>query len=272
MRHSARRAHPPRTPLRFIGRAPHRASSDARGEAVAEATLGHGAAAAIAIEELDSLPPFGFLAADQAIGRAWAAWAGGRPAQARAVLVDEAEVAAAASNRASAAWLWHDAARLGATGISTCLDHLAATSDSLLMTVRALHVAALESGDPAALADASLQLEGLGMDLVAAEAANSAADAFRRVGDQRSGAREAGRSQTLAARCPGAITPGLGTIDAVVPLSKREREVAALAGQGLSSREIAERLYLSVRTVDNHLQRVYAKLGVTGRDQLASIM
>lgn len=242
------------------------------GEAVAEATLGHDAAAAAAIEELDSLPPFGFLAADQAIGRAWAVWAGGRPAQARTVLVDEAEVAAAASNRASAAWLWHDAARLGATGLGDGLDELAAASDSVLISVRARHVVALESEDPEALADASLQLEGLGMDLVAAEAAGSAADAFRRGGDQRSGAREAARSQALAARCPGATTPRLGTIDAVVPLSTREREVAALAGQGLTSRDIADRLYLSVRTVDNHLQRVYSKLGVTGRDQLAAVM
>ena len=52
------------------------------GEAVAEATLGHDVAAATAVEELDSLPPFGFLAADQAIGRAWAVSAGGGPAQA----------------------------------------------------------------------------------------------------------------------------------------------------------------------------------------------
>lgn len=87
--------------------------------------------------------------------------------------------------------MWHDAARLGATGISAHLRNLEAASDSLLISVRALHVAALESGDPSALVEASKQLEGLGLDLAAAEAAGSAADAFRRGGDQRSGAREA---------------------------------------------------------------------------------
>lgn len=51
-------------------------------------------------------------------------------------------------------------------------------------------------------------------------------------------------------------------------LSPRELEVARLAAARLRSKEIAERCGLSVRTVDNHLARVYRKLGVTGRDDL----
>jgi len=58
----------------------------------------------------------------------------------------------------------------------------------------------------------------------------------------------------------------------VVPLTRREREVAALAVQGSSSREIADRLHLSVRTVDNHLQNAYAKLGVSRRNDLADVL
>jgi DNA-binding CsgD family transcriptional regulator len=56
------------------------------------------------------------------------------------------------------------------------------------------------------------------------------------------------------------------------PLTRREREVAGLAAAGASSREIAARLVLSVRTVDNHLQNVYGKLGVTSRDELARVL
>ena len=52
---------------------------------------------------------------------------------------------------------------------------------------------------------------------------------------------------------------------ATADLTPREREIALLAAQGLSSRGIADRLVLSVRTVDNHLQSAYRKLGVSGR-------
>jgi DNA-binding CsgD family transcriptional regulator len=55
-------------------------------------------------------------------------------------------------------------------------------------------------------------------------------------------------------------------------LSRREREIAQLAASGLSTPDIAARLVLSVRTVENHLQRVYGKLGVTGRAGLRSAL
>jgi DNA-binding CsgD family transcriptional regulator len=58
----------------------------------------------------------------------------------------------------------------------------------------------------------------------------------------------------------------------VVPLTNREREIAQLAAAGHPSRVIAERLYLSARTVDNHLSRIYDKLGVSGRVELASAL
>ncbi len=55
-------------------------------------------------------------------------------------------------------------------------------------------------------------------------------------------------------------------------LTDREREVAAIAGIGLRSREVAERLRLSPRTVDVHLNRIYRKLNITSRSALVRLM
>lgn len=55
-------------------------------------------------------------------------------------------------------------------------------------------------------------------------------------------------------------------------LTPRQRQVATLAGEGFTSREIAERLDVSVRTVENHLGRSYQVLGVTTRKDLADVL
>jgi len=51
-------------------------------------------------------------------------------------------------------------------------------------------------------------------------------------------------------------------------LTDSQAQVAALAAEGLSNREIAERLYVTIKTVETHLMAVFRKLGITGRDQI----
>jgi DNA-binding CsgD family transcriptional regulator len=114
--------------------------------------------------------------------------------------------------------------------------------------------------------------EGLGAMLLAAEAAADAAQAFRRTGDQRAATAASRRASDLVALCEGAATPGLIQAHSIVPLSRREREIALLAAEGLSSKDIADRLYLSVRTVNNHLQNIYSKLGVSSRVDMAKAL
>jgi ATP/maltotriose-dependent transcriptional regulator MalT len=56
-----------------------------------------------------------------------------------------------------------------------------------------------------------------------------------------------------------------------VPLSAREREVVALITEGCSNRQIAERLVLSVRTVERHIENIYNRLGISGRTARAIV-
>jgi DNA-binding CsgD family transcriptional regulator len=60
--------------------------------------------------------------------------------------------------------------------------------------------------------------------------------------------------------------------DGLAELSGREREIAELVAAGRRNQEIAEALFLSVRTVEGHLGRVYRKLDVSSRTQLATLV
>jgi DNA-binding CsgD family transcriptional regulator len=58
----------------------------------------------------------------------------------------------------------------------------------------------------------------------------------------------------------------------IVPLTEREREIALLAAAGATSKAIGGRLFLSARTVENHLGRIYDKVGVSSRAALAAAL
>ncbi|GAA3009252.1 ATP-binding protein [Actinokineospora diospyrosa] len=80
---------------------------------------------------------------------------------------------------------------------------------------------------------------------------------------------EAGAALTLAAGQRAALGESSGVDDPWVEVTAREREVAELAAQGLSNREIAELLRIGVRTVETHVRRLLPKLGLRRRAQLA---
>jgi DNA-binding NarL/FixJ family response regulator len=60
--------------------------------------------------------------------------------------------------------------------------------------------------------------------------------------------------------------------EAWTQLTPQELQIAQLAAEGLSNREIGERLYLSHRTVGSHLYRLFPKLGITSRAQLRDVV
>jgi DNA-binding CsgD family transcriptional regulator len=240
---------------------------------VAHASLGDEAAAAAAWVEFDRLPVFPFTPAEQELGRAWALVAAGNLPGGRDALRAGADLAAARGYRGSEAWLLHDVARLGdPASVAGRLEQLAAEHEGELVPAYAAHAAAATSGDARALVDVTDRFQKLGASLLAAEAATEAAQAFQRAGDGRAAAALGQRASTLAAACEGARTPGLTAPVIVAPLTPRERDIASFAAQGASSKDIADRLFLSVRTVNNHLQSVYSKLGVAGRHELAAAL
>ena len=84
---------------------------------------------------------------------------------------------------------------------------------------------------------------------------------------RRAGRRRAPGSCTSPARAPS--FPAIDGLDAAaIGLTRREAQVAALAGRGLSNAEIAHQLVLSVRTVETHVYRAMQKRGVTDRREL----
>ena len=120
-------------------------------------------------------------------------------------------------------------------------------------------------------------LDGLGRRLEAAERVIDAAEIDAGLcGDDRltaalATAREVGAAWLVDRAI--ALTPQGHVIDAsrgaVGPLTARELEVAGLLAEGLTNREIAGRLYISIRTVTSHLDHIYTKLGMSSRVALA---
>ena len=122
---------------------------------------------------------------------------------------------------------------------------------------------------PEELTASADELARLGANLLAAETATDAAAALAAAGRQRDAVAWRRRAAMLLGECEGVRTPRVAQAEGPVPLTVREREIALLAASGLSSRVISERLYLSVRTVDNNLARVYGKLGIADRNDIA---
>ena len=109
-----------------------------------------------------------------------------------------------------------------------------------------------------------------GLRILQAESYASASMAFRGAGDARRSAACEGRAKELATSTH-ALTPLLRTLDSSPLLSTREQEIAMLVKAGQTNRQIAAQLFLSERTVENHLYRAFRKLGVTSRDELAAV-
>jgi DNA-binding CsgD family transcriptional regulator len=171
---------------------------------------------------------------------------------------------------AHAAIALHDVVRFGRPEeVVAQLTRLVGLVEGPLIDVMARHARAAAGGDSDELLAVADSFGRLGLNLHGAEAA---ACAFSRLRELRStqAAEATSVMASLLDRCEDSHTPGL-IVDRPT-LTAREAQIARLAAAGLTSKDIAGQLYLSARTIDNHLRRIYAKLGVSGRGELSGAL
>ncbi|MEQ1700701.1 MAG: LuxR C-terminal-related transcriptional regulator [Ilumatobacteraceae bacterium] len=205
------------------------------------------------------------------IAEAWVATARGDRAAAAEALERAVERTTAGGQWTNLAETWHEAARLDLLDLLPGFEEWRRPTGALAAT-RYDMVAARRAGDAAELEAVSRRFEAAGSVLYAAEAAAAAAGTHRRAGAHKDAIRLDGSAGALLSRAGGASVPLLASRSSSGPLSSRETEIAELAASGLANRQIAERLIVSERTVENHLYRIFIKLGISGRDELAAAL
>jgi len=207
-----------------------------------------------------------------ALDGAWVCAGEGRLSDAVDVALRAADLAVALGHRGFEVRAAFDVARLGRPEVvEERLAELARRTEGSLAPTCRDAARALAARDAAGLDDASRRFEASRYDLVAAELASAAHAQLRTEAMPSMAVRAGERARRLRSLCPGATTPLLALAKDQLALTHREREIAALAAAGRSSPEIARILHLSTRTVDNHLGRAYAKLGITSRADLPTV-
>jgi DNA-binding CsgD family transcriptional regulator len=229
-----------------------------------EATL---ATESLATAEASANSAVGLYYPWQEQARAWTLACQGDPAAAVRILQRAASRLRADGLHAHELLALYDLVRLGQPQPAAArLAELAPVVGGPVTPLLIRHAGAAAADAGAELFTVAREFAVLGYQLFAAEAAAGAVRVFRAARDPRALAASTLVADVLA-RCGPLRTPALLAIQPA--LTTRERQVAELAAGGVRSREIADRLYLSPRTVENHLQRVYTKLGVNGRVELA---
>jgi len=189
------------------------------------------------------------------------------------VLHDQSAAAQTDERYASEMILLHDLARLGEPEkVVERLAELSSIIDGDLVSVLADHARAVVARSRTGIESVATQFANMGLTILAAEAANQSATACRREGLTRKAGAWDLRVASLRQLCGEVRTPILSDTGDVQLLTAREREIAELAAAGATTKEIAQRLYISPRTAENHLQRAFAKLGVNRRDQLVAAL
>ncbi|MGK2881598.1 MAG: LuxR C-terminal-related transcriptional regulator [Mycobacterium sp.] len=241
--------------------------------AQAEAARGNdeGAAVALARAEEATGPQFAVFLPELELARSWHRACVGQTTTAREHALRAAHIARMNGMHAVEMCALHTAVRFGDRSQSARLRQLAAQLDGPLAAAIVAHSCGLSNNDGDRLDGAADRFDEIGAAAMAADASAHAAREHARSGARVKELESTTRAHWLASRNR-LRTPAATSIRGPLPITDREREIATLLGEDLTNREIAERLGVSVRTIDGHLYRIFSKLRIEDRDQLARLV
>lgn len=241
--------------------------------AQAEAARGNAVSASAALRHSEQAygPQIAAFLPELELARAWERAAHGQTSDARAHALRAAQNARRSGMHATEMRALHTAVRFGDRSQADRLAELAETLDAPLPNAVAAHAHGLAHHNADLLSATSERFATMGAFALAADAAAQASAEYARSGHRGKQLESSTRTQWLA-RQGDIHTPAIATVNQPLPITDREREIAMLVAAGLPNRQIAEQLSVSVRTVDGHLYRMFAKLGITRRDELIRLL
>jgi len=241
--------------------------------AQAEGARGDNAAAAAALRRSGDAygPQVAVFLPELELARAWERASVGQTMAAQTHAVRAAEVARQSGMYAVEMRALHTAVRFDDRSQTERLAELAKTLNTPLAETIAEHARGLADHDGDVLDAAADRFADMGAVALAADAAAQAAREHARTGHRSKEIKSSTRAHSLAGQ-GGIRTPAVAAAASALPITAREREIANLVAAGLSNRQIANRLVVSVRTVEGHVYRIFAKLGIEHRDQLVHLV
>jgi DNA-binding CsgD family transcriptional regulator len=241
--------------------------------AQAEGARGDGEAAAAALRRSEDAygPHLAVFLPELELARAWERASVGQTTAAQLHAVRAAQIARHSGMSAIEMRALHTAVRFDDRSHTSRVEELARRLDTPLAEAKAAHARGLANRDGDLLDAAADRFADLGAVALAADAAAQAAREHAHTGHRGKEVASSARAHGLASR--GEVrTPAVAAAARPLPISDREREIAMLVAAGWSNHQVADRLVVSVRTVEGHLYRIFAKLGIDDRDQLIHLL
>jgi DNA-binding CsgD family transcriptional regulator len=227
---------------------------------------------ALRVAEACRHPAYVLVEPNALLAKAWLAAAHHRLSEARQFASEAAAFTREHGQLAREVHCLQMLVQFGDTSVAARLAELAVVVEGPRAPLAACYARALEADDAKQLEHVSVEFEAMGDLLAAADASAHASSSHRRADRAGSAMTAAARAGELSARCGGALSPAIAGARIVLPFSRREHEIAVLVAQGLTNREIADAVSLSVRTIEGHVYRASCKAGVVSRSELADVV